>query len=60
LTNISRDQAAKYGISQETYDALMNLFNKNESPAKFAEILKQTPNEVDGIGKLMLDNMPKS
>ena len=57
--NISRADAHKYGISQETYDAMMNVFNNNEPPAKFAEILKKNPNEAVAVGKLMLDNTHK-
>ena len=57
--NISSEEARKYGISQETYDAMMNVFNNNEPPAKFAEILKNNPKEVEAIEKLMLDNTNK-
>ena len=55
--NISSEEARKYGISQETYGAMMNVFNNNEPPAKFAEILKNKPKEVEAIGRLMLDNI---
>ena len=57
--NISREDANKYGLSQETYDAMIDVFNKNEPPAKFAEIFKKKPNEAAAIGKLMLDNINK-
>lgn len=57
--NIPRDKAREYGISQETYDAMINVFNNNEPPAKFAEILKNKPNEAAAIGKLILDNTNK-
>lgn len=57
--NISAEEAHKYGISQETYDAMINVFNNNEPPAKFAEILKNKPDEAAAVGKLMLDNTNK-
>jgi hypothetical protein len=57
--NISREVARNYGISQETYDAMINVFNNNEPPAKFAEILKNKPDEAAAVGKLMLDNTNK-
>ena len=52
--NISRDEAKKYGISQETYDAMINVFNNNEPPSKLVDALKNKPQEAQGIGKLML------
>jgi hypothetical protein len=52
--NISRDEAKKYGISQETYDAMINVFNNNEPPSKLVDALKNKPQEAQCIGKLML------
>lgn len=57
--NISREEARNYGISQETYDAMINVFKNNEPPAKLAEILQNKPNEAAAVGKLMLDNTNK-
>ena len=54
--NISSEEAHKYGISQETYDAMINVFKNNEPPAKFAEILKNRPEEASAIVKLMNAN----
>lgn len=52
--NISRDEAKKYGISQETYDAMIHVFNNNEPPSKLVDTLKNKPEESKAIGKLML------
>lgn len=52
--NISREEAKEYGISQETYDAMIDVFTNNKPPSKLADILKNKPDETQGIGKLML------
>ena len=57
--NISRDEAKKYGISQETYDAMINVFNNNEPPSKLVDALKNKPEEAKAIGELMLKYMQK-
>lgn len=54
--NISSEEAHKYGISQETYNAMMKVFNNKEAPAKLVEILKNKPEVVKAIGKLMNAN----
>ena len=57
--NISAEEAHKYGISQETYDAMNDVFENNDPPAKFVEILKNKPKEAAALGKLILDNTSK-
>ena len=57
--NISKEVARNYGISQETYDAMINVFKNNQPPGKFAEILKHKPNEAAAVGKVILDNTNK-
>jgi len=54
--NISSEEAYKYGISRETYNAMMKVFNNKEPPAKFVEILKNRPEEASAIVKLMNAN----
>lgn len=54
--NISSEEAQKYGISQETYNAMMNVFNNKEGPKKCVEILKNRPEEAIAIVKLMNAN----
>ena len=56
--NIPRDKAKLYGISHETYDAMIDVFDNNGTPAKFISILKNKPKEAKAIGKIMLDNTP--
>ena len=58
LKNIPRDKAKLYGISHETYDAMIDVFDNNGTPAKFISILKNQPKEAKAIGKIMLDNTP--
>ena len=54
--NISSEEAHKYGISQETYNAMMKVFNNNEPPAKLVEIFKNRLEEASAIVKLMNAN----
>jgi hypothetical protein len=54
--NISRDKAASFGISQETYDTMIDIFTNDTSPTKFIQILQDKPEEAKAIQKYMLDN----
>ena len=53
---IKREDAKKYGLSMETYDALHGIFDNNEPPSKLAEIFLKTPEETDILEKLMAQN----
>ena len=48
--NISREEARNYGISQETYDAMIHVFKNNEPPANLQKyfITNQTKPLLSG------------
>jgi cell division protein YceG involved in septum cleavage len=53
---ISKEDAAKYGISQETYTAMMGVFNNNGTIDSFADICSRQPEQASAVGKFMADN----
>jgi len=53
---MTKDEAGKYGISHETYNAMQDLFKNNGSPEDFANILKNDPKQGTAIQNMVLSN----
>ena len=55
--NITENTANEYGISKETYNTVVDVFENNKSPMDLIEALKDTPkDEIESIQKFMLNN----
>ena len=59
--NITEKTANDYGISKETYTAVVDVFENNKSPMDLIKALKDTPKEeIESIQKFMLNNTNKN